>query len=110
MEQRLQPARAELKSLFSTCLPIAAAATARAVPATPQNRLEGQPDDRAESDVMAALLAGEQQLNEKQLPSADVDPALEALHSDTAEAAVNVGASIVNNALSQVCCSCAVLC
>lgn len=110
MEKRVQPAHAELKSLYSTCLPIAASAAARTQQPTPENHPEDHQGDATDSDVMAALLAGERELNSMHLMAADVvDPAadahVEAVHAGIAEAAVNAGASILNNALSQVCCS-----
>lgn len=108
VDRRLQPARDALRSLHSTCIPFAASAVARAAPPAPANSLDQNLGDAPDADVMAALRAGEQELAMLQeLPADSGRHAAASRNHDTkhagiAEAAVNVGALIVNSALSQV--------
>jgi hypothetical protein len=103
------PAQAHLRRLYHACLPIAEAAAARAPPAPPPSH-EATAGDEVDCDVLAALQAGEHELHAAQrmheAGTADT------VHAIT-EAAVHVGASIVNHSLAQVClllCSVPALC
>ena len=104
----MQPAQAALNSLHSACLPIAASAAARAAQPAPVQRRDEAPSHSADVDVMAALLAGEQKLGGLQQrpaesgPDAVHSPQADMWHASIAEVAVNVGAGIINSALSQV--------
>lgn len=107
VEERLQPARDELRRLHSTCLSVAGSAAAQADLSTADRSTHEQPMHPVELQIRAALQANGEDCDEDGLPAADapggeVGGAADCAHSRVAEAAVNAGATILNHALSQV--------